>query len=178
MALAQGSLPPPPLERLIDFCSQDRLCPGVAGKVPAAGHPPPSHLPPLLRAGRWDQAGTGGLRGQTCCQAVTPVSSGWSFHRLRGSCLCGGREEPVPWRNRIWVDARDMLGGGGRGVEQSGPGSYESLDLLTYVLEAFPQPWGREPSSEPVGRASSRPAPLGTRGGWDPVGRDSCGDWT
>lgn len=104
--------------------------------------------------------------------------SGWSFHRLKGSSPCGGREEPVPWRNRIWVDARDTLGGGGRGVEQSGPGSCESLDLLTYVLEAFPQPWEREPSPGPVGRVSSEPAPLGTQGGWDPAGRDSCGNWT
>ena len=38
LALVQGSYPPPPLEWLIDFCGQDRLCPGVAGKVFAAGH--------------------------------------------------------------------------------------------------------------------------------------------
>lgn len=34
--------------RLIDFCSQDRLCPGVTGKVLAAGPPFASPLPPLL----------------------------------------------------------------------------------------------------------------------------------
>lgn len=33
LALVQGFQPPPPLERLIDFCGWDRLCPGVAGKV-------------------------------------------------------------------------------------------------------------------------------------------------
>ena len=33
LALVQGFQPPPPLEWLIDFCGQDRPCPGVASKV-------------------------------------------------------------------------------------------------------------------------------------------------
>lgn len=33
LALVQGVQPPPPLEWLVDFCGQDRLCLGVAGKV-------------------------------------------------------------------------------------------------------------------------------------------------
>lgn len=33
LAPVQGVQPPPPLEWLVDFCGQDRLCLGVAGKV-------------------------------------------------------------------------------------------------------------------------------------------------
>lgn len=33
LAVVQRFQPPPPFEGLIDFCGQDRLCPGVASKV-------------------------------------------------------------------------------------------------------------------------------------------------
>lgn len=61
LALVQAVQPPPPLEWLIDFCGQDRLCLGVAGKVLAAS----IFLSPRPRPPQFGLVGSGGLRGQS-----------------------------------------------------------------------------------------------------------------
>lgn len=95
LALVQGFQPPPPLERLIDFCGWDRLCPGVAGKVFDIGQArasafsfslSPSHtLPPYLSSLIWFGS-VGVLSQQLLLGSVSSlVLLGGTFHRLRAA---------------------------------------------------------------------------------------------
>lgn len=82
LALVQGVQPPPPLEWLVDFCGQDRLCLGVAGKVFT------TDISPSLCVFLWFRLiRSGALRRQSTqdsCWAVTLASFGRVFHGLRG----------------------------------------------------------------------------------------------
>ena len=100
---------PPPLEWLIDFCGQDRLCPGVAGVLlTCLSLSVGLSLPPSLVSLGWE----GGP--QRSEHPGLLLGSGSSLlwldvPRAQRSSSLWGREEAVPWKNRIWADARDKV---------------------------------------------------------------------
>lgn len=108
LALVQGFQPPPPLERLIDFCGGDRLCPGVAGKVFDIGQarlsafsfslsllpPPPSSHPiflPLSGLGRWEWRAS-----DSCCPRLQLGSAGLDVPQAQRSLALGGEGGVCP----------------------------------------------------------------------------------
>lgn len=99
------------MEWLIDFGGQNRLCLGVAGKVFTVDYLSLS-VSLLLWFGLIRRGVLRRQSTQDCCW-VTLVSFGRALHRLRGACPLWDREEEesVPWRNRIWADARDKAWG-------------------------------------------------------------------
>lgn len=118
LTLVQGVHPSPALDWLVDSWDQDRLCLGVTGQVFAIFLSLPVSfffsffLPPLfLVCIGVERSDPRPQSTQDCCWAVTPASFGRMFHRLRGAGPLWGREESVPWRNGIWVDARDKAWG-------------------------------------------------------------------
>lgn len=84
LALVQGFQPPPPLERLIDFCGRDRLCPGVAGRLILASLaclPSLSPTQPFSPSLAWVG---GSAEPRAAAGAASPASLGWTVQRLRG----------------------------------------------------------------------------------------------
>lgn len=118
------------------------------------------------------EGGSGGLRGQNSLNCCSDSNLLWlEVLQAQDLVLVWGREESVPWRNGIWVDARDKAWGRRQSIEQSGPRSFGLTQAS--VLEAFTQPWEREPNTTQLAvcpESQPQPAPLGRELG----GGESC----